>query len=114
MHISYLHYQAHFYIGIWAIVFFVLNVSIISLCAADLNIYFVKRHETLQKDLKTSGHKLQTIVKYIGIAIINVDKNGVIQFINKNSSEIFWCTDNELIGNILLQKQREQKKCNYA
>ncbi len=93
-------------------IFFVLNISIISLCAVGLNIYFVKRHETLQKDLKSSERKLQTIVEYIGKAIINVDKHGIIQFINKNSSEIFGYKDQELVGkhicDILLQKQREQ------
>ncbi len=93
-------------------VFFVLNISIISLCAVGLNIYFVKRHEMLQHDLKSSETKLKSIVEYIGKAIINVDRNGIIQFVNKNSSEIFGYQEHELIGkhicDILMQKQRQQ------
>ncbi len=93
-------------------IFFVLNISIISLCAVGLNIYFVKRHETLQFELNASEKKLKAIVEYIDKAIINVDSKGIIQFINNNSSKIFGYKEHELIGkhicDILLQKQREQ------
>ncbi len=94
-------------------IFFVLNISIISLCAVGLNIYFVKRHETLQKDLKSSEKKLTAIVEYMGKAIINVDKNGNILFTNKKTSDIFGYQEQELEGrnicDILLRKTQEQK-----
>jgi PAS domain S-box-containing protein len=93
-------------------IFFVLNIAIISLCAVGLNIYFVKRHETLQKDLKSSEKKLKAIVEYIGKAIINIDKNGTILFVNKDASDIFGYFDYELEGknicDILLRKTHEQ------
>jgi PAS domain S-box-containing protein len=94
-------------------IFFVLNISIISLCAVGLNIYFVKRHETLQKDLKSSEKKLKAIVEYIGKAIINIDKKGTIIYSNKETSEIFGYQEYELEGrnicDVILRKTQEQK-----
>ncbi len=93
-------------------IFFSLNIGIISFFAVGLNIFFVKRYEVLQNEMKQSEQQLQAIVQYIGKAIISIDKTGTIVFVNKEMSDMFGYTEEELKGQniniILREKRREQ------
>jgi len=94
-------------------VFFVLNISIISMFAVGLNIYFVKRHEKAQLEIIESEKKLKAIVDYIGKALINVDEYGKILFANKEISYLFGYEEDELqgenINSIVRERRRAQK-----
>ena len=90
--------------------FFVLNISIISLFAVGLNIYFVKRHEMAQIELIESEKTLKAIVEYIGKAIINVNQHGTILFANKEISYLFGYNDKELVGKNINQIVRERRR----
>ena len=93
-------------------VFFVLNIGIISMFAVGLNIYYVKRHESLQKELTKSEKKLKAIVEYIGKAIINIDKSGNILYANTEINKMFGYRESELEGHninkIIREKRRNQ------
>ena len=90
--------------------FFVLNISIISMFAVGLNIYFVKRHETAQLDMMESEKKLRAIVEYIGKAIINVDQYGEVIFANKGIAKLFGYEEDEIEGMNINQLIRERRR----
>ncbi len=91
-------------------IFFVLNISIISIFAVGLNIYFVKRDEKAQIELIESEKKFKAIVEYIGKAIINIDQYGTILYANEAICELFGYQDGELAGQNVNHIIREQRR----
>ena len=91
-------------------IFFVLNISIISIFAVGLNIYFVKRHEKAQFEIIESEKKLKAIVDYIGKALINVDQYGKILFSNHEISHLFGYKEGELEGENINTIVRERRR----
>eukprot|EP01089_Gocevia_fonbrunei_P014757 TRINITY_DN4121_c0_g1_i3.p1 TRINITY_DN4121_c0_g1~~TRINITY_DN4121_c0_g1_i3.p1 ORF type:complete len:1328 (-),score=248.00 TRINITY_DN4121_c0_g1_i3:2950-6933(-) len=63
----------------------------------------VELSEILEKNLKESNRRMQTILQHAPDAVISIDENGVISSWNNESETVFGWTESEAIGRTLTE-----------